>query len=638
MTRRAPHLIRHLANELAAADAAGADRYARDLVELARSLRRTLPAASRHDPVGVIERLLARRSNRFADDAERAAARGLLRLDASERARLAQRLEPRLHALVPALLAADSPEDREAGLALVGHARSWACVPQAAGIVGRHSPRETDLALDAIAACAASLSDPHQPEPAAFERAIAAVLDAATHHGTGRERRVLAVALMLLTPPVLAGRFGRAAESWLDDAPQAVQLALRSSLRTLEGPLGVGRALELLVRPDLRRAAAERLASAAEPDEHRALLHRAHLGRRPLRRTALRSRLEPLARTTLADGARSFAPAPLGAVEARALPGWLDLLAIPSGDRTPLLEPLLAHADAAARFAAVLHAGSELRLDQSLDASEPVAHAAALRLAVPSRTDIAAGLAEPAARRLLHRSPHGSVQRVASRLPCEGGFGPIALVSMRRDLARQPSALVSRLADRAAAGDIEAIALAARFELADQLLDVLAGIIDAEEPRAAASAARALASARAARADDLLLRCLEHGDPRVRANAIEASAARARRWKRPLPPLRLDDPHHRPASTSIRVQIVARRADEQTPERVQQLLTSSEGDRRAAGLWLTERTAAELKPVAGPRWAEIAARVAESARRGDSARERRRATRCARRMLAVIQQ
>ncbi|MEO0629986.1 MAG: hypothetical protein AAFY46_04570, partial [Planctomycetota bacterium] len=320
---------------------------------------------------------------------------------------------------------------------------------------------------------------------------------------------------------------------------------------------------------------------------------------------------------------------------ARALPGWLDALGVAPEQRTTLLEPLLAHPDSDARLAAAIRSAPSLGFDQALDTSGPVAHAAALRLGLPARRDPAAGLVEAAVRATLRRSPHASVRRLASRMTTREDAAPLAWVAMRHALARDRSAVVDSIGDRIAREDPSAFALAARLGLADELLGPLADALRSGSPRSVASAARTLASARDPRAEKMLSVCATHDDARVRANAIESAAARARRWRKSMPIYRPDDAHHRPAATSIRVQITSAAADAHTPERVQELLSSGDANRRSAGLWLTERTASELKPLAGSRWADIAVRVAESARRGESVGERVRATRCARRMLAV---
>ncbi|MEO0631232.1 MAG: hypothetical protein AAFY46_10985, partial [Planctomycetota bacterium] len=299
MTRRTTTQLRTLERELAAAQGPSVVLCINALLDFATASRPTLPSESRHDPVGFIESLLARRSNRLAETAERAAGAAACRLDTPSRSTLAARLGSRLSTLVPMLLSSDSASDRESGLALVGAAKQWSLVPHAARMLDGDSQPESDLALDAIEACVTESADRPVTEPAAFERALAAVLDAASGVGTMWDRRILGVALFMLTPPVLAGRYGRFAETWLDDAPETLQLRLRSALRSLDGPQGAARALELIVKPSLRRAAAERIGAAKDQAGRASLLSRAHLARRPVRRSALRSRLEPTSRVSV---------------------------------------------------------------------------------------------------------------------------------------------------------------------------------------------------------------------------------------------------------------------------------------------------------------------------------------------------
>ncbi len=637
-----PHrAIKNAELALGRGDPGEAGAHIRALLDAADALRHTLPAASRNDPVGVLERLLARRANRQADRAERSAAAAFHSLSPADRGEVLRRVAPRRRRVVASLLTSAEPAERHAALAILAASCDWSLVPQAAGLIGTAPADEASAAVDAIAACTAQLTDEPAPVSPAFERALAAVLDAAAQHGTAPgtsdtpERRAIALALGLLTPAARAGCFGPGPDAWLDNAPQDLELAIRSSLRRLAGPLGAARAFELIVKPGVRPAAVDRVANAETGEELLALVGRSHLGLRPLRRSALRSRLDPAARQRLADACLLIPTGRLGARVARSIPRWIELLGPPLASRAPLLEPLLAHPDPVARFAAVLAGGEQLRLDQSLDECECVALSAALRLALPGRDDPAACLVDADARRLLRRSPHASVRRLAARLPARGELHAAAVVAIRREFQRDAARVIDSLAGRIEAGDGRAIDLAARLECADELLPSLEATLRADDPMLAARAARALASARDPRADTLLRTAADHEVPRVRANAIEAAAARSRRWKRSPPLLRPDDPHHRPAATSIRLQLADGVGDEQTTTRIQRLLASREPDARGAGLWLTERAAAELKPVAGPRWPEIAARVAESARHGETARERRRATRCARRMLAV---
>lgn len=633
--------ISRLEVELASAEAADVGSIARALLDAASSLRHTPPSESRNDPVGFIERLLVRRGNRLADRAERLAVGAYPRLGATERTDLISRLTStgRLRAAVPQLLASDAADERLAGIALVAAARDWSFAPQVAGLIDPAFPDQTRRVIDALAASAASLQASPPPSPAVFERALAAVLDAAAHHGVGPsrsvERDVLGVALAMLTPAVRAGHFGRAPSAWLDDASEALQLALRSSLRALPGRIGGLRAFELLVSPALRAAAAERVARTTSMDDIETLAEHAHLARRPARRSAFHARLEAERRATLVDATRDAASHGISTAAARGLPTWLDAIATPPADRASSLEPLLAHNDPVARLNAVTSDVPQLRRDQALDQSEPVAVSAVVRIALPAQRSPAAPLVDADFRGTLRRSPHAAVRRLADRLPARGELHPMAVVAERFALEANRDATLEALAERIETGDADAIALGARLGCSDELLEALAAVLRGGEPRAAAGAARALAGARDPRAGKLLESSLEHDAPRVRANAIEAAAARARRSNTSPKLLRLDDPHHRPASTSIRVQLIAGRADDSTPDRVRGLLSSDEPVRRAAGLWLTERSAAELKPLAGPHWAEIAARVAKSARHGESAAERTRGTRCARRMLAV---
>jgi hypothetical protein len=595
---------RHLAeliDDLAASTGPHAGEAALRVLDALAQLGSSRRPPRGRDPVALVERFFRRRTDAQIAEATQAVALAFDRMNARDRARVAEALGPRATAVAADLMRSERDADRNAGrnagLALLEQTRSLALVPLAAGLIGQATPETARRAISAIETVAAEhdrITDP------AFERALAAVLDAASLHDGPSYRGILRAALLMLSPGVRAGLAGRQGEDWLSRAPEATRLAIRFALRSLPGPAGVGRAFELLPRVDLRRAAAERIAAArdivaqlATPDE------------------------------------------PMTDAEARGLPGWLEAIGVPTDQRTLPLEPLLAHPDPLARLAAVRRGCAALRLDQSLDESPPIAKAAALRLAVAPEMPGAIRPIEPSERSLLLRSPHAAVRRLADRLPARGSLAPVSIVHLRREHARRPADVVSELAERIESGESAAIVLAGRLELGDELVESLAAVISGDDSRRAATAVRALAGARSDRAGSLLAAALDHADARVRSNAIEAAASRARRFRQEPADLRIDDPHHRPAATSIRVLLLAGTPAEDTPARVHDMLASSDPVRRAAALWLTERSAAELKPVAGRRWADIAARVAEAARHGETAPERERATRTARRMLAV---
>ncbi|MEL6497443.1 MAG: hypothetical protein AAGJ54_01430 [Planctomycetota bacterium] len=645
MIRRPLRTIKHAERALDTAAPEDVAAIARRLLDAADSLRADLPSASRNDPIGVIERVLARRSDRASRRAERSAASVFQELAPADQDDLMRRLGPRRRDVILSLLNSDTSSHRGAALSLLAASGDWSLVPHAARLIGSDNAAESSAAVDAIASLASSLDSGAIPHGlASLERAVAAVLDAAADLGVrpgsarAGDRDVLELALLMLTPLARSGRLGPAPGRWLGEAPQALELALRAALRRLRGPAGAARAMELVVEPVVRRAAVERLGEADLRTEIAGLLHRAHLGRRPLRRSAIRSRLDPSARRCLLTETESCVQQPAGTTSApavRGLPDWVEVLGVPEDQLTRTLEQLLACSDAATRLSAVLAGNRELRIDQSLDAHPSVALAAAIRIALPSRRNPAQALADAKTRDLLSRSQHEAVRRLADRMPLRGGAHPASLVAFRSRLLRDRPAAIAELAIGIEAGDAAALEMAARVECADDLLPQLESALNAENPRVAARAASALAWSASSAADSMLAARAEHREPRVRANIIEAAAFRARRWKRSPLILRLDDPHHRPAVNSVRAQLLAGSADASTAQRVCDLVSSAEPHRRAAGLWLTERSASELKPVAGKRWAEIAARVADSARNAESGSERVRATRCVRRMLAA---
>ncbi|MEM8756205.1 MAG: HEAT repeat domain-containing protein, partial [Planctomycetota bacterium] len=185
-------------------------------------------------------------------------------------------------------------------------------------------------------------------------------------------------------------------------------------------------------------------------------------------------------------------------------------------------------------------------------------------------------------------------------------------------------------------GDVRAVLLAARLGLAGRLLPALANASRTGDDRLTAAAATALGTADHDDAAELVAELLGHTDARVRSNAIEAASAIAQRrgGAFAIEPL-LGDRHHRPRATAL---VSAARHGPPGPTVVAalvDLLGQAEALPRAAGLWALERSAVELKPMAGSAWPEIGAVVAALATRNGHPSERARATRVARRMLSV---
>ncbi|MEM9167688.1 MAG: HEAT repeat domain-containing protein [Planctomycetota bacterium] len=626
-----------LERSLARASGREANDIAAALLDLVRTLEADAGSGRSTDLMTHLQRVWRRPRLRLAARLRMSAARAAPRLSEAARHRVAESFGSGLVPAVRSMLTDDHEATRSAGLTLAVTRSLLGVLPAAAGLVEAEPNRLGDQAARCLAELAGAASAWETAAADERERAASAICEAADAYPGHRRLDAVRAALLLQSPRTRAGGSGQRAARWLHDTDEAVRLAARTAMRDLPGAPGARRAFELLPEPMLTRAAAERLANAERTEEIDALLGCAHLLARPSRRSALRARVTaPAAAGLLPDPAGSQQR---GLAARRGLPRWLDALPIQIGGESDAetdghqnaMEPLLADPDDAARLAGAAAARGSILADFVLDSSPCIAQTALTRLRF-----------EPGARGAPALSQHVLGLTERSQHPSVRCFGPKWLgrptrpaIDAARRLQHRPAETVAAIAAAIESGDIESAAIAAKLGIADHLLPALAQAMRSDDSRLVATACRALGTARSAEARPLLVRALDAGDPRVRSNTIEALGRSCSRGGAAFDAKpQVDDRHHRVRATALRESVRLGNAPDDVADRIQSLLTGDALDQRLAGLWLTERAATELKPLTGRGWSDLAARVAGLAR-ASGERERRRATRAARRMLAV---
>lgn len=459
-------------------------------------------------------------------------------------------------------------------------------------------------------------------------------------YGEHRRDGVLLAAAVQLTPARLSyGGRGDPLARWFADREDAAHVAMRGVLRRSDLPVWRRRAWEWLGRDEAAAAALDRVAFARTPEEHAPVLERTHLLANPAR--ARRVGLI----TAKVKGRLSVLPpagmAPQLSDEARrGLPVLAAVLRPRAGVLERALAPLLGDPDAKVRFALARVAEGSLLSDLCFDTDAHVAGPAALRM-------LAGGLELPGP---LARSPHPWVRRLAreeaARRDLWGG-GEWSRLAAHRALRLDRGAFLAELRRRIAEGEVatrvQAIMLARHLELPAEIeLELLSAASGDADEQVAATAAAALGDAGTASARQALVALLDHGSARVRANAAEGIARMQRRANagHGVPPELADlgrDEHHRVRSTAL-VGLLAAGGDER-PAALDRLCAMLGDDRplhRLAGLWALERSLLGAAGASLPRarWDELASRIATLARTEPEAAVRKRAVRCAGRMLA----
>ena len=616
---------------------------AADLFEIVRELQARPRPPVGHDPIDECLRLIRSARHHRADSIARALAAGYTELAPADRTSLIEHLGPDAPRIITQLVRAPEPEIRIAGIDLARDLADTCSIPAILPLVEDDQPDVAQAAGGAVLELAERFASTRQQTRADATgidaRLVSSIFVACDRFPDHRVAEVVDAAVLVLDPPIRRGELGPEIAGWLGSTDQAVRLALRAAIRRSPGPLGRLRAWELLDEPEFRQPAIDRLVSS-QPDDALALtIASAHLGLRPVRRHAIRARVRPAQIHHLLPDSDHFASCSDAA--RRGYPLWIDSVNPSASIIESALECCLNDPDPAVRFAAMRLAPPGLVRDFAFDADQAIATSAIRRLLRLERDELDPSLVDA-----LKRSPHEAVRRLASATDA----GPMASVSLRRLLAsdrdRALGLIRTRLESQQERDVLGAVTLIGRLGLERELTHDLLGLLDRAFRRNDSPSWRVIASVMGILPElphpsvaKLLAVGRAHTDARVRANAIEAEprrpSAKASTMVELITPA-CDDTNHRVRTSAMRVLLRSGCPPEDTVDRVLGTLADDNPTARAAALWLVERSVVELRPVAGPRWADLAARIAEIARGGDQPSERARATRCARRMLAEM--
>ncbi len=523
---------------------------------------------------------------------------------------------------------------------------------------------------------------------AGAERLLRAVADSAWSFAEHRCSGPLLAALLLLDQPLECADEQAADEvrasmarlhRLLDESTHPSHAAVGTVLRRREGAILRQRAWRLLTSPGLAAAAAERVARATSTIEHRAVLREAHLSINPRRARACRLIDARTKRENTASGALvrldPTGPVPTGADvaqldarERRGAVAFINVVRADEATRRLARAPFLGDPDPSVGVRLAVTADPIELVDLCFDADERVARLATHRWSLagdpggvrwPPRMR-EAGRARVAT--LLSESPHDAVRRAGqtdlARLSPFSPTTPASRLAARRWLAEDPEGFGEQLAARLGSGGardrIDALRQVRALRAVDRFVDlVLARLGDAsEDERVRATAVGALAEATGEGARRAVAEALDDNDDRVRANAVESGARQARsggdlataapEFYGALIELK-DDGRHRVRANALRALLGsgspgrARVFEPAAVDALEAMLSDARAEHRVAGVWLAERAMAGAgQERLGSRWAELARRVARIAGDDPSDDARRRASRCASRLLGEI--
>ncbi|MCA9273865.1 MAG: hypothetical protein KDA31_12575 [Phycisphaerales bacterium] len=610
------------------------------LLELSEKLRTAPVESDRHDPIDETLRTIARIRQARADRIHHRLAGVYTHLPEQSRAAVRKHVGPGLTSLVGVLATDSSPDVRRSAIELATDANEPSLLPGVLPLIEDRDETVANQAASAVLALARALAEQRiagSPVTARQAGTILAVLRAAERYPEHRSGPVMEAAILLLDPAVRRGLVDTDLARWMKNADEAVRMGLRAALKRVPGPAGRLRAWELLTEGEFRKSAIERLCAPGSMSEMNAVLTNAHLGLRPARRVPIRARVTRAERPRLFPDLEQIEAAPVSA--RRGLPLWLDAIGPEPAHIDGLLEPTLADEDDPARLAAVRRAPATLLRDFALDPSEPVARSAALRL-------LHSGALTDDFRATLGRSIHPSVRTIVAERPRHQRQLVETMRSVSTDRDKTIARLRAGLDSQQEREVLGAIRVIRQMNLAQELAPDLIRTIEQAFRRDDSPAWRIISAVLTAipqlahpSVAKLLAAARSHHDARIRATAVEAEPKRPRGRASSMVEVikpAIDDPNHRVQTSALRVLLKDQTAPADTVDRVLGTLADENQAARAAALWLVERSIAELRPVAGRRWTDLAARVAELARTGEEQAERSRATRTARRMLAEI--
>ena len=612
------------------------------LLDICHTLESRPQEPAGHDPIDETVRLLR--------GARRSRARRLNRLIAAAYTRLTPdaRRDLRLHVgaglpgLVEVLATSESDLARQSAVDLARDSDAPELIPCVISLIQDCSQavaegaRQAVLRLATIQAERRSLGSISTNQDNAV---LSVVLDSCDRYPEHRSSEIMDAAILLLDPVAVAASKDGKRSNWLTSREEAVRLGFRSSLRKISGPIGLSRAWEMLIEPELRRSAIERILSDRTDNSLDPILEQAHLGIRGSRRQPIRSRVRLAQRPLLFPSADEIERA--SGKARRGLGHWLDTLGPDESETEAMLEPLLTDPDPTVRVSTLRRSPAPLVRDFAFDESSAIATSAALRLVHQHPEALTTHL-----RTTLRRSPHAEVRELLKprTLVCRDSVQ--AMRRLATDRTKTLDELRTKLDSDNEFEITSAVHVIKRLSIADELTDALIATLERAFTRDDSPAWRVMSAVLSVIPElphpsvaRLLAAARSHHDARVRANAIEAEPRRPRGNASSMVELitpACSDKHHRVRTSALRVLLKNESAPDDTVDQVLSTLSEQESASRAAALWLVERSVVELRPVAGKHWQDIAARVATIAQTGDEGPERARATRCARRMLSEI--
>ncbi|RNC81036.1 MAG: hypothetical protein ED559_04345 [Phycisphaera sp.] len=637
-----PRLLARSVRNTRRLSSADTERAVIELLDICRNLESRPADPAGHDPIDETVRLLRSARLSRVRKLQRLIASAYTRLTPEARAHLREQVGSAMPTLVRMLARSETELARRSAVDLACDAGQPALLPSILPLAEDKDElvaQGARLALKQLASTLADLRITDAVDNDLYERITSEVLTAADRFHDHRAPEIMDTALLLLDQRTLRARSTSTKSSWLTERDEAVRMGFRSALRRASGSVGRIRAWEMLTEPEMRKSAIECLVVGTDSADLMGVISKAHLGIRAARRVPIKARVTRAQWPALVPTPEDIDSAP--AETRRGLPQWMDTIGADAASCDLLLEPLLVDPDPSARLAALRRAPGPLVRDFAFDTAAPIANSAALRLVHTHTDQLTTDL-----RSKLSRSKHQAVRNLVK---------PRKLISRdtiiaRRELAHDRNQAIESLRVKLASGDereiTQAVHVVKRLGVADELTDALIETLDLAFRSDDSPAWRIISSVLTIVPElphpsvaRLLAAARSHHNARVRANAVEAEPKRPRGRASSMVEIlspACDDQNHRVKTSALRVLLQQESAPEDTVERVLSTLGEEDQTSRAAALWLVERSLSTLRPVAGRRWSDVAARVAEIARSSGDDSERARATRCARRMLAEV--
>lgn len=442
-----------------------------------------------------------------------------------------------------------------------------------------------EAAIERISHARASL-DPHAID--AFDRLLA---DAGRTFADHRKPGVISAIASQLDRP------GPRLSQWLLDEHQTGLLALRGLLRRDQTPRTAQAAIGLLNHPTLQGAARTRLENLTTPQSRNAALSR------------WPALLIPVGARSLATMRRPDDVFPndneIAELDTETRIGvcvWATAMRLRPADRAHRLTRIALADDDRSALAAVRRLAALPRPDaearNALFQASSVERAPLAQLAASALIDDRS----PAARTWmqgLESSPCRGVRAIAERstrrfnpwIPVTEGDPLGDAFEARRALKNDRDATIERVRELIRRGEsgarIRAMRLAWRLRIdPDVELELLKALTE-DDPRIVASAVLMLRRLPTSAAHSALLACVDHADPRVAANAIEALAWRAPAHPRVL--LASDHPIARTRANAIRARLTTK-TDRDATRGLQAMLEDDRPEHRVSALWVAQRT------------------------------------------------